>query len=151
MPDPSELAQTIRRRGPSHLQCGQRDGEIHLRQSRPVPGIDFFNGLLINSPADSAQPGWSGEPGRRIPHIQRALVRDLIEVDFGLRFADNVSAHAHRGILGKGEPAMPTKKLNKRARQLKKGRRLESTKPLTTSLHSATNNGVHISTATLQT
>ena len=29
---------------------------------------------------------------------------------------------------------MPTKKLNKRARQLKKGRRLESTKPLTTSL-----------------
>ena len=32
---------------------------------------------------------------------------------------------------------MPTKKLNKRARQLKKGKRLESTKPLTTSLQTA--------------
>ena len=149
MPDPSELAQTIRRRGPSHLQCGRRDGEIHLRQSRPVPGIDFFNGLLINSPADSAQPGWSGEPGRRIPHIRRVLIRDLIEVDFGLRFADNVSAHAHRGILGKGEPAMPTKKLNKRARQLKTGKRLEATKPLTTSLFKQCATGTHIKTVTI--
>jgi len=46
---------------------------------------------------------------------------------------------------------MPTKKLNKRPKQLKKGKKLESTKPLTTSLHSATNNGAHISNATLNT
>ena len=44
---------------------------------------------------------------------------------------------------------MPTKKLNKRAKRLKKGKRLESTKPLTTSLHRAANDGGHISTGTL--
>jgi hypothetical protein len=62
-----------------------------------MPEIDFFNGLLIYSPARSAQPGWSGEPGRHIPHIPRVLIRDRIEVDFGLRFAYNVSADAHGG------------------------------------------------------
>jgi len=71
-------------------------------------------------------------------------------MDFGLRFAHNVPADAHRGNLGKGEPTMPTKKPNKRAKQLKKGKRLENTKPLKApSLASAANNGVHISTATL--
>jgi hypothetical protein len=44
---------------------------------------------------------------------------------------------------------MPTKKLNKRAKQLKKGKKLEATKPLTTSLHGAINNGKHLSTGTL--
>jgi hypothetical protein len=44
---------------------------------------------------------------------------------------------------------MPTKKLNKRAKQLKKGKRLESTKPLTTALYRTVNNGVHIKAVTL--
>jgi len=113
-----------------------------------VPDIDLFNGLLIYSPAGSAQPGWSGEPGRRIPHIRRTLIRKFIEVDFGLRFAHNVSADAHGGNLGKGEPTMPTKKLNNRAKQLKKGKKLENTKPLST-LSKAVSNGKHISTGTL--
>jgi hypothetical protein len=77
------------------------------------------------------------------------LIRDFIEVDFELRFAYNVSADAHGGNLGQGEPTMPTKKLNKRAKQLKKGKKLEATKPLTTSLHGAINNGKHLSTGTL--
>jgi hypothetical protein len=114
-----------------------------------VPDIDFFNGLLIYSPADSDQPGRSGEPGRRIPHIRRVLIQDFIEVDFGLRFADNVSADARGGNLGKGEPTMATKKLNKRAKQLKKGKKLENSKPLTT-LSSAANNGVHFGTANVR-
>lgn len=116
-----------------------------------MPDIDFFNSLLIYSPADSAQPGWSGEPGRHIPHIRRVLIRDFIEVDFGLRFAYNVSADAHGGNQRKGEPTMPTKKLNKRAKQLKKGKRLESTKTLKTTLSGSTVNGKHLGGGTLAT
>ena len=45
---------------------------------------------------------------------------------------------------------MPTKKPNKRAKQLKKGKRLENTKPLKVPpLARAANTGVHISTVTL--
>jgi len=44
---------------------------------------------------------------------------------------------------------MPTKKLNKRAKHLKKGKKLEATKPLTTSLYKSLTNGVHIKTGTL--
>jgi len=43
---------------------------------------------------------------------------------------------------------MPTKKLNNRAKQLKKGKKLENTKPLST-LSKAVSNGKHISTGTL--
>ena len=46
---------------------------------------------------------------------------------------------------------MPTKKVNKRAKQLKKGKRLESTKPLKTTLSSSSVNGKHFSTGTLAT
>ena len=63
--------------------------------------VYFFNGLLIYSPADGARAGGASEPGRRIHHIRRVLIRGFVVVDIGRPVAHNVLADAQRGRSGK--------------------------------------------------